>query len=315
MSEQKALSLRPVVESEMDADAAWLRASVEAFEPRLRELERRGEETAGPGAWGDGAGERPDLGCGWGCRCCAPRFAGRAFFDLDRWAARPWNRRRDGGALLRRLENAVRGGRPVVLGARVDPYGGGAAHRARTRRLLDACRDLDGAELALTTASPLVLCDLDLLVELDGTSSLSIELVTPSADAALARRLEPGAPPPAERLGAVAEIAAQGIAVRLRVAPLLPGIAAGEAALRPLLDAARGAGAADVAASPLRLPWRARRPFLAWLATEEPDLLPRYGRLYHLRATAPAAERRALLADFHRLRLEHGFPRGIAGRG
>jgi hypothetical protein len=315
MSDQAKLLLRPVVDAEMDADAAWLRASVEAFEPRLRELERRGEDAAGPGAWGSRAGERPDLGCGSSCRCCEPLFPGRPFFDLDRWAARWWNRRRGDQALRRRLAQAAAHGAPIVLGAAADPYGGDAAHRARTRRRLAACTELEGAELALTTASPLVLCDLDLLVDLDRTSSLSVELVVPTFDAALARRLEPEAAPPAERVGAVAEIAAQGIAVRLRAAPLLPGLTAGEAALRPLLAAADRAGAVDVAASPLRLGWRARRPFLAWLAVEEPDLVPRYRALYRRRRTLPPAERRALLADFHRLRLEHGFPHAIASRG
>lgn len=310
MSESaKALKLRPVVDSEMDADTAWLRASVEAFEPRLRELERRGDEDFGPGAWP--AERRPDLGCGWGCGCCPPRLGGRRYLDLDRGRLR----RLDPAGLARRLAATAQRGEAIVLGAAVDPYGGDAAYRAATRRLLAACRDLDGAELAITTASPLVLCDLDLLVELDRTSSLSVELVVPTADPALARRLEPASAPPAERLGALAEIAAQGIAARLRIAPLLPGINAGEVTLRPLVDAARRAGAVDVAASPLRLGWRARRRFLAWLAVEEPELVPRYRALYRFRRRLPAAEHHALLADFHRLRLEHGFPHGIASRG
>ncbi|HMB55227.1 MAG TPA: hypothetical protein VKU40_18055, partial [Thermoanaerobaculia bacterium] len=90
-SKPTKLSLKPLVDTDLDADAAWLRASVEAFEPRLRELEKRGlegrGEVAGEGAWA--AGRRLDLGCGSICRCCRPSHR---FLDLDRWA----NGRRDG---------------------------------------------------------------------------------------------------------------------------------------------------------------------------------------------------------------------------
>jgi len=307
MSEKPgSVTLRPLVE-DVDADAAWLRASVEAFEPRLRELEQR-EEAPGDGAWS----LRPDLGCGSHCRCCPPR---RPVLDLDRWRSR----QDDALHLARHLAAAVEASRAIVLGASSDPYadprGTGAAHRSRSRELLAACRDLEGAELHLTTASPLVLCDLDLLVELDQASSLIVEMVVPTAHQELSRRLEPGAADPGERLSALGEVAAEGIVTHLRVAPLLPGITDGEAALRPLLDAAAAAGVVDVEASPLRLPWRARRPFFAWLQREFPELLPRYRRLYRWRRTLPAAVRQDLLSPFHRLRLAHGFPQPHAGRG
>lgn len=310
-SQKPGLTLRPLVDADLDADAAWLRASVEAFEPRLRELTRRGleasGEVAGDGAWA--AGRRLDLGCGSVCACCPPR---QRFLDLDRW--RGDGGRRGDAALVRRLAAATRAGRPVVLGATADPYGGDAAHRARTRRLLEAFRGVDGAELRLTTATPIVLCDLDLLVEVDATSSLSFEMVVPTADPDLAKRLEPGAPGPAERLGAVREIAAEGIAATVRVAPLMPGVNDGLERLRPLVGLAAAAGAVDVVASPLRLPWRARRRFFAWLESEAPERLREVRRLYGWRRALPGERAAALLADLEVLRLEQGFPRALPGR-
>lgn len=298
MSEQRnGVSLRPVVNGELDADTAWLRASVEAFDPRLRELEARERGATGPGAWDD---RRPDLGCGTLCRCC-PSSA-RRWVDLDRGAP---------GEVARR---AAAG--PLVLGAGADPWAGGSARRARTRALLEACRPLRDAELLLTTASPLVICDLDLLSALDRTSSLTVEMVVPTADPGLAGRLEPAAGTPAERLGALAEIAAEGIVTRLRVAPLLPGLTDTAAALRPLLTTAAQIGVADVTASPLRLPWRGRRRFFAWLRREAPELLPRYRRLYRFwRRSLPPTERERVITEFERLRLELGFPRAVPGRG
>ncbi len=318
-----ALELRPVVDSEMDADSAWLRASVEAFEPRLRELESRGDEAegpAGPPAWA----KRLDLGCGWACHCCESLLGERPFLDLDRWLgwrgrlAHPFTGRRE-GRLAQRLEKAVSRSEPIVVGTTADPYAGDSEGRARTHRLLKAIAGLDGAEVALTTASPLVLVDVDLLVEIDRHSSLSVEMVAPTSDPGQARRLEPGAPGPAERLSALREIAAQGIVTRLRIAPLLPGLTDGVAALRPLVAAAAAAGVTDVAASPLAMPSRfdtgRRRTFLDWLTREEPELAERYRRLYRFRRTLPHADRRDTLADFELLRLEHGFPRATTSRG
>jgi len=318
-----ALELRPVVDSEMDADAAWLRASVEAFEPRLRELESRGDEAegpAGPPAWE----KRLDLGCGWGCHCCESPLGDRPFLDLDRWTG--WRGRlahpltgSGERRLAERLETAVHRSEPIVIGAATDPYAGDAEGRARTHRLLKAIAELDGAEVALTTASPLVLVDLDLLVEIDRDSSLSVELVAPTGDPGLARRLEPGAPGPAERVSALREIAAQGIVTRLRLAPLLPGLTDGQASLRPLVEAAATAGVTDVAASPLTMPSPfdvgRRRTFLDWLHREEPELAAQYRRLYRFRRTLRPADRRAAVAAFELLRLEHGFPRATASRG
>ncbi|HEX2164194.1 MAG TPA: hypothetical protein VHM02_09615, partial [Thermoanaerobaculia bacterium] len=176
--------------------------------------------------------------------------------------------------------------------------------------------DAEGLEIAVLTASPLVVCDLDLLAALDPGCSLTVELSLPAVDPELARSLAPSAPPPADLLAAAAELAAEGLAVRLRLRPLMPGINAAEGSLAGFLAAAAGAGALDAAASPLVLPFGApRRRFLAWLAATRPDLADPYRRLYRLRTRLPAAEREALTQPFRRLHLAHGFPRARPGRG
>jgi hypothetical protein len=80
----------------------------------------------------------------------------------------------------------------------------------------------------------------------------------------------------------------------------MPGINDGEAVLRPLVEQARDAGAYDVLAGPcdLRLATRTR-------------LLPRLGR----RDLLGKRDGDRLLATFRRIRLEHGFPRPVPGRG
>jgi len=309
MSERVSLQR---IGGELDADAAWLRAAVECFEPRLRELDRRGG--AGEGAW-EPAG-RPNRGCGWTCRCCPrPADAGE-ILDLDRLAERAgpaWIRRRR-APLGDVLAAAAASGRAMVVGTRRDPYGA-PADRDRVRETLEVCREVADLRLVLLTASPLVLCDRDLLLALDAASSTAVELVLAAPDAATARELEPGAPAPREVLGAAAELAGEGIAVRLRLAPLLPGLTDGAAALLPLFAAAAAAGAHDLAASPLRLDRAARRRLLPWLTARHPGLVALYRDLYGRRARLRPADRTVLLTDFARLRLEHGFPRTPPGRG
>lgn len=294
----------------LDADGAWMRAAVEAFEPRMREIAGRG---AAPGAWD----EAPGAGCGWTCRCC-DGAAARRRLDLDRRgaAATGDGRARSPGALAERLDRARARGETVVLGAAADPWGGDAGRRGRTRGLLAALAETEGLEIAVLTASPLVVCDLDLLAGLDSPHSLTVELTLPAADPGLASALAPAAHAPGEVLAAAGELAAQGLAVRLRLRPLMPGINDGDAAVARLLAAAAEAGALDVAASPLILPrGRARARFFAWLAAARPDLAAGYRRLYRFRTHLPAAEREALLAPFARLHLAHGFPRARPGRG
>ena len=310
MSDEASLRrLGPAV----DADAAWLRAAVECFEPRLRELDARG--APGEGAWGPGG--RPNRGCGWTCSCCPRTLAAGEILDLDAIAGgrRPRWPRRGGTTLGGSLAAAAAAGRAVVLGARRDPYQGPPERRERTREILEASRDVPDLQLVLLTRSPLVLCDGDLLLALDAAGSTTVELALDAPDAATARELEPGGPAPREILGAAAELAAEGLAVRLRLAPLLPGLTDGAAALLPLVAAAAAAGVHDLAASPLRLDRATRRRFLPWLAARRPGLVALYRDLYGRRASLRPADRTACLADFHRLRLEHGFPRTPPGRG
>lgn len=191
------------------------------------------------------------------------------------------------------LHRAARRGEPVSLGTAEDPY----APPADSRSPLAALRQSEGLEVAVTTRSPEILRDLDLLVDLDRRCSVTVDMVLAALDPFLVRRLEPGAPDPKARLRAVARLAAEGIAVRLVCTPLREGLNDKEGALRPLFAAAREAGALDVV--PVQ-----DRPL-------------RFARLralsrWHLPESAGFDAR---LAVFRRLRLEHGFPRPVAGRG
>jgi hypothetical protein len=181
---------------------------------------------------------------------------------------------------------------PVALriGDKADPYPASEAAERSTRALLEVLACLaDGLELSILTRSPLLLRDLDLLADLDQRHGVRVGVVIPTADPKVARRIESQLPrpaSPADRLDMVHTLAAHGIETRVLCTPILPGVNNSAAALHKLFDLAHQAGASDVVPAP-RHPALPPTPF----------------------------ESEHLLALFHRVRLEHGFPRSLPGRG
>lgn len=157
----------------------------------------------------------------------------------------------------RRLRKAVLRREPVSLGTAAAPYEPAAGREASPLAIL---LKEEGLEVSITTATPRVLREIDLLVDLDRRHSVTVRMIVLEAE------------DPAARLQAVRTLAAEGIATSL----LLP------VADRDLLEQAWEVGAWDV----------------------ELDV-----------SSAKRSERAPLLEDFRRLRLEHGFPRGVPGRG
>ncbi|MBV8202077.1 MAG: hypothetical protein JOZ15_15765 [Acidobacteria bacterium] len=182
----------------------------------------------------------------------------------------------------------------TVLGLDADPYPAAESGTERTRSLLQRLAASPLAGLApglavfLTTRSPLLLRDVDLLARLDRRHGVTVNVLIPAVDPRLARRLEAGrrVASPERRLELVHALTAQGIATRVLCSPVVPGVNNGVSTIRQLLGLAAQAGAFDVVPAP-----------------RHPALPP------------TSAEARQLLALFHRLRLEHGFPRTLPGRG
>lgn len=229
-------------------------------------------------------------------------------------------------ALLRTLRRRDLTGEAVALGEAADPYlpAPGAAVEERlgiTRSLLETLTAAEGLTLSLTTRSPLVLRDLDLLVKLDRRHAVTVNVPVPGLGEELLAAFEPETPsldqtPAAEeRLRALAGLAAEGLTARLLVRPLAPGINDSAETLEPLLAAARDAGAVDAVAHCLELRGDGRSRFFDWLAAERPRLVSRYRSLYGRRGTLRQADKNRTLREFRALRLALGFPRRRPGRG
>jgi hypothetical protein len=78
--------------------------------------------------------------------------------------------------------------------------------------------------VVILTKSPLILRDLDLLVELNRQGLVLVQFTVLTIDEAKARVLERSAPAVADRLRAAAELTAAGIPVHFHVSPVIPGL-------------------------------------------------------------------------------------------
>ncbi|HEX4965422.1 MAG TPA: hypothetical protein VF173_31720 [Thermoanaerobaculia bacterium] len=168
-------------------------------------------------------------------------------------------------ALERRLRRSLFRREPIVAGTLAEPYEP-ASGESPLRLLLAA----EGLEISVTTASPRILRELELLVELDRRHSVAVRIAVPVSRT----------PDAAARLESARRLAAEGITTRLVLVPV-PG--AREADVRTLLAQAREAGIYDV------------------------ELDDEKGSGWQ--------KRRSLRSAFWSLRLEHGFPRDVPGRG
>jgi len=109
-----------------------------------------------------------------------------------------------------------------------------------TRACLQVCLDHHNP-VGIITRSPLVTRDIDLLVALHERAAARVNFSIPLLDPELSRQLEPGAPPPALRLKAMAALAQAGVPVGVSLGPIIPGL--NDRAIPETLKAAREAGA------------------------------------------------------------------------
>lgn len=287
------------------------KAGIEYHEIGVREILNPCTSTRMPFAWTI----NPYRGCEFACSYCYARYT-HTFFDLDPW--RDFEKRifvKLGAAesLEKKLRRTALHGQPIAIGTATDPYQPAELRYGVTRKLLEVFENVEGLDLSITTKSPLVLRDLDLLARLNRRHSLTVNVSITTLDSELARRLEIRAPAPHARLDAAIRLAEAGIATAIFCMPLLPGINAGSRELLPIFEAASASGIFDVQASPFFLPAASRIRFWAWLKAEFPHLVPRYQRLFKRRSRLRDADKDRLFEVFRRLRLEFSFPRQNPG--
>lgn len=278
----------------------------------------------------------PYVGCEFGCAYCyardTHRYAveraaaqgqlgdtdAREFRGTPTWEA--FERRilvkTDAAAvLLRTLQPKRLAGCSLVIGTATDPYQPAERRFHLTRQILETLLAYRGLTVEIITKSPLVARDIDVLRQLTRHHAVRVHISLISVDARLARRLEPRSPTPAARLRALGRLTRGGVSAGLLIAPILPGLTDGRAALAALMRAGKSAGAGWAIGSPLRLGPAARRHFLPLLAKEFPHLAARYQRHYARGDNAGPDYQAALERRLRSLRRARGLPHSVSLEG
>jgi DNA repair photolyase len=181
----------------------------------------------------------------------------------------------------------------IAMGTNTDPYQWVEGRYRLMRGIWEALRDAANP-CSILTKSPLLLRDLDLMLEVAERTEISACLSVPTLDEKAWRASEPHTPHPRARLEAVAKLNAAGIPTGILIAPLIPGINDAPEQVERIVALAKEAGAVSIGGQTLFLAGSTRDVFFGWLRSYRPDLVPRYERLYARGSRVPTRERRAI---------------------
>lgn len=207
----------------------------------------------------------------------------------------------------------------VALSGNTDCYQPTERKLEITRRCLAVFAEFRNP-VAVITKNELVTRDIDHLKALAEHQAVAVNLSITTLDGELARRMEPRASHPRDRLKAIERLAEAGIPVGVMVAPVVPAITDHE--IPEILKAAASAGAQTAGYVVLRLPGAVAGLFEAWLEEHFPDRKDkvlnrvremRGGQIYdstfgsRMKGEGIFAEQ--IRATFHTFRKRHGLDR------
>jgi DNA repair photolyase len=140
--------------------------------------------------------------------------------------------------------------------------------------------------------------------------AVNLTITTPRED--LARMLEPRAPSPRQRLGAVATLARAGVPAGIFAAPILPGLTDDPDDLERLAEAVSVAGGTWMMGSTLRIGEGFAEPFLEAARRDFPHLLARYQRqaLSGFRGSVSRGESEQIHGRLDEIRARYGLASG-----
>ncbi len=137
-----------------------------------------------------------------------------------------------------------------------------------TRGCLEVCRDFRNP-IGIVTKSYLIVRDAELLAELSRVTSVHVYHSIPFARDDLARKIEPGAPPPSRRFEAMRRLHEAGVPVSVMMAPIIPGL--NDTEIPAVLKRAAECGAAGANYIAVRLPGNVAPVFLSRVREKLPE--------------------------------------------
>ncbi|MBX9246866.1 intein-containing Rv2578c family radical SAM protein [Actinotalea ferrariae] len=194
----------------------------------------------------------------------------------------------------------------VALGTNTDPYQRAEGRYRLMPGIIDALAS-SGTPFSILTKGTLLRRDIPALVEAQRRVPVGVAISLAVLDHDLQQSVEPGTPTARARLDLVRALRDVGLPCGVLVAPVMPWLTDSVEHLDGLLAELAAAGATGVTALPLHLRGSVKPWFLRWLASERPDLVGRYRRLYGTGAYAPREYKDWLHARLTPLLAAHGF--------
>ncbi len=232
-------------------------------------------------------------GCCHGCIYCDSRSACYCDDDFDTVRAKQDALRIVRDALRRKVRTGV-----VSTGAMSDPYNSFERSTALTRHALELLAAY-GFGAAIATKSDLICRDIDVLREVSAGAPVLCKLTITTTDDALARALEPHAPPPSARLDALARLHDAGLHTCVLLMPVLPWLTDDADSVRTLVHRVRETGTVCIyPALGLTMRDRQRAYFYQALDRAFPGLKQRYIARYGTRYECSVPHARALWSTF-----------------
>jgi DNA repair photolyase len=250
----------------------------------------------------------PYMGCAHRCTFCYVRA-------FEARADRPWDDRYGSSirvktnvaeVLRRELARPSWSREPVAIGAATDPYQPAEGRYRLTRACIEVFAEA-ASPFSIITRGPLIVRDVDVLVEAAKRARVSVTFSVPTLDEEIWRRTEPGTAPPRQRLRALARLVEAGVDAGVGMAPILPGLSDRPDLLADVVREARAAGATGIWANLLYLRPGTREHFLAALERDWPELLPEYEELYRRSAYLPRRETDPVRERVRALARSHGL--------
>jgi len=194
----------------------------------------------------------------------------------------------------------------VVIGTATDPYQQAESKYRITRGILEAFRDFRNP-VSITTKSPMVLRDLDLLAELARHAEVTVHFTVTTLDEALWRKIEPTTSKPHKRIEAMRTLREHGVRSGIFLSPVLPGLTDDTPHLEAVIAAAAQAGADFLVSQVLRLGPGISEYYLPFIQAEFPTLAPRYKELYR-RNSPPGVYSQVVQRRVGELKERYGIP-------
>ena len=266
----------------------------------------------------------PYRGCEFACRYCYARYTheflrpgpvaevAKGTFEspVQPWALafeREIYLKENAAWLLEQELRKIDPAQEIAIGTATDPYQPIERRVGITRSLLEVFARRVGLKIGIVTKSRLIERDIDLLREIGAKNQLVVHLTITTTDAKLARLIEPRAPRPDLRFGAVRKLREAGIVTGVLCSPLLWGLNDSAESIGAVAQRAKEAGASFLGGHPLFLKSCSRPTYLSFVREHFPHLLAEYERRFARMDFADQDYRRLLAGRIRVACRKHGL--------